>query len=127
MQQLGWQPGGGATINLRVAPRDFGVPIDLELAHDVRARFVPREDPAHLEKPTDVDWTPTGGGPFPTFKGVLKIGEDEDYGSTIITLSGDYEPPLGIIGRGFDAAIGHRIAEGTADRLLRQIRDGMEL
>jgi hypothetical protein len=41
-------------------------------------------------------------------------------------LEGGYEPPLGAIGKAFDAAIGHKIAESTADDLLNVIGERIE-
>lgn len=113
-------------MHLRVTSRDFGVPSDVGLEREVVARFLVGYDPLHLSKPMSVDWEPSGGGPFPHFTGTLTINEDEDYGSCVISLFGSYEPPLGIVGRGFDAVVGNRIALATARRLLEEIRDGME-
>jgi len=126
LESIGWRAGAPATLTLRVEPSDLGLPAGLTLARDVNARFEATDDPTHLTKPVKVSWSPAGGGPFPTFNGTLTISEDEDYGSCILTLSGEYEPPLGLVGKGFDAVIGHRIAIATARRLLEQVRDGME-
>ncbi|MBV8082571.1 MAG: hypothetical protein JO347_11530 [Candidatus Eremiobacteraeota bacterium] len=125
LESLGWRSGAPATLTMRFEPSDLGLP-GIPLARDVNARFEATEDPTHLTKPLKVTWSPAGGGPFPTFNGTLTISEDEDYGSCILTLSGEYEPPLGLVGKGFDAVIGFRIAIATARRLLESIRDGME-
>lgn len=126
LEHIGWSPGSPATLQLRIDAADLGAPATLSVAHDVTARFERIDDPRHLTKPMRVEWSPAGGGPFPSFKGSLTISEDEDYGTCILTLSGEYEPPLGVVGMGFDAIVGRRIAVATARRLLGQIRDGME-
>ena len=123
---LGWTAGKPATLTLRVEESDFGRPGAISIARDVSAQFDPIDDPQHLTKPMRVEWSPIGGGPFPTFNGTLTISEDEDYGTCVLTLSGEYNPPLGVVGKGFDAIVGRRIAIATARRLLTQIRDGME-
>jgi len=124
--RLGWSAGKPATLSLRVEDSDFGPPGAISIARDVTAQFDPIDDPRHLTKPMRVEWSPKGGGPFPTFKGALTISEDEDYGTCVLTLSGEYEPPLGVVGKGFDAIVGRHIAIATTRRLLGQIRDGME-
>ncbi|MBV8171216.1 MAG: hypothetical protein JO277_02215 [Candidatus Eremiobacteraeota bacterium] len=126
LQSIGWRAGEPATLSLRLAAHDLGVPSDMTLARDVTAKFEAVYDPTHLTRPLRVTWSPSGGGPYPTFSGKLTITEDEDYGTCVLTLSGEYEPPLGVVGKGFDAVIGKRIAIATARRLLEQIRDGME-
>jgi len=126
LESIGWRPGAPASLSLRVKARDLGIPGEMSVARDVTAKLTPADDPTHLTKPLVVQWSPTGGGPFPTFNGALTISEDEDYGSCVLTLSGEYEPPLGAVGKGFDAVIGRHIAVATARRLLEEIRDGME-
>jgi len=126
LESLGWHAGHPATLPLRLTAQDLGVPSDITLERDVTAKFETVEDPRHLTKPLHVTWSPTKGGPYPTFSGSLTISEDEDYGNCILTLSGAYEPPLGVVGKGFDAVIGRRIAIATARRLLEQIRNYLE-
>jgi len=126
LERAGWSASSPAVLQLRVDASDLGSRANISFAHDVTARFERVDDPQHLTKPMSVEWSPTGGGPFPTFKGSLTISEDEDYGTCVLTLSGGYDPPLGVVGKGFDAIVGRRIAVATARRLLEQIRDGME-
>ncbi|HME80745.1 MAG TPA: hypothetical protein VKF82_01565 [Candidatus Eremiobacteraceae bacterium] len=126
LERNGWHLGTPASLSLRVEARDLGLPGDMSVARDVTAKVNAVDDPTHLTTPLSVEWSPAGGGPFPTFHGTLTISEDEDYGSCVLTLSGEYEPPLGVVGKGFDAVIGRRIAVATARRLLEEIRDGIE-
>jgi hypothetical protein len=70
----------------------------------------------------DVEWKPKDGGPYPVFHGTLSVA-DEGAGWSRIDLDGTYQPPFGLAGAAFDAAVGHRIAEATASELLSQFRD----
>ena len=42
---------------------------------------------------------------------------------TQLDFHGEYEPPLGPLGSAIDAAIGHRIAEASVHRFLREVAD----
>lgn len=41
-------------------------------------------------------------------------------------MEGKYSPPLGVIGRIFDALAGKRIAQRTIERFLDELRDFVE-
>lgn len=74
-----------------------------------------------------VQWAPEQPGPLlPLFAGELLVCSDNDFDTFSLHLSGTYTPPLGIFGKGFDIAIGHRIATVTADNLLRHIAEAIE-
>ena len=78
----------------------------------------------HLHDELQLTWEPSGGGPFPTFTGSLKmqaLGND-----TELLLSGEYQPPMGALGEAFDALIGKKIAETTAQQLLAELKAGLE-
>ena len=66
-------------------------------------------------------WQATSGRQlFPVMNGKLEVapsGKDE----TRLTVSGMYEPPLGRVGRELDAALMHRVAEGTVKELAETI------
>lgn len=70
-------------------------------------------------------WRPDSG-PFPEFEGVLSVEADADYSGCAIALRGHYNPPFGIAGKTFDAAVGRQIARATARELLERIRDFVE-
>jgi hypothetical protein len=74
----------------------------------------------------DVRWEPEGGGPFPTFEGTLTVEAGDDYHDCEIALRGAYEPPLGVVGRTFDATAGRQLASATAREFLVRIRDFVE-
>ncbi|HEY2775018.1 MAG TPA: hypothetical protein VGK20_13305 [Candidatus Binatia bacterium] len=40
---------------------------------------------------------------------------------TQLDLSGNYQPPLGALGRALDAAVGHRIAEASVHRFITEV------
>ncbi len=83
--------------------------------------FEPGKDPMHFDQPWTVRWEATAGGLYPGFRGTLAVRADDTYGTSMIELSGVYEPPLGVIGAAFDAVVGSRIAHGTARELLRSL------
>lgn len=119
-------PQGGNSGEERLtltAPLDALGGGNLEKA--VIVRYWAGADPMHFDQPWHVSWTPEHGGPFPDFDGELTVRADEGYGTAVLELTGSYKPPLGAAGRAFDAAIGHRIASATAQRLLAEIGDRM--
>ena len=79
-----------------------------------------------LEYQVRIEWTPTTKEPIPKFDGVFHVQWDEEYGRCRLVLEGSYEPPLGFVGKAFDAAVGHKIAEDTAKSLLEQLRSNIE-
>ena len=106
--------GGAAVLPLRVK---FG---DLKIERDVE--FHLKSKPAYPGyKLLDVSWAPKDGGPYPTFAGTLSVAEDS-AGWSRLEIDGTYSPPFGIAGAVFDAAIGHRIAQGTVMELLAELK-----
>ena len=106
--------GGTAVLPLRVK---FG---DLKIERDVEFHLASK--PAYPGyKLLDVSWAPKDGGPYPTFNGTLSVAEDAP-GWSRLEIDGTYSPPFGIAGAAFDAAIGHRIAQGTATELLAELK-----
>jgi hypothetical protein len=105
---------GAAVLPLRVK---FG---DLKIERDVE--FHLKSKPAYPGyKLLDVSWAPKDGGPYPMFAGTLSVAEDAT-GWSRIEIDGTYSPPFGIAGAAFDAAIGHRIAQGTLTELLAELK-----
>ena len=68
------------------------------------------------------------GGPrrlFPTLDADLEImpmGPDQ----VMLTLMGRYQPPLGVVGRGLDRLVLHRIAEACVRSFLRRTAASLE-
>jgi hypothetical protein len=98
---------------------------NLALAKNVRVTYGPAVDPMHFDEPWRVQWAPEAGGIYPSFDGKLTVRADERYESAILELDGEYRPPLGAAGRAFDAALGHKIASDTAQRLLEKLASQM--
>jgi hypothetical protein len=57
---------------------------------------------------------------FPTMEAFLSL-YPLSAEETQVDLDGHYEPPGGLLGAGADALIGHRIAEASVHRLVREI------
>jgi len=117
--------GEQATLRLIVPLEALGLPTGLSLRRDVVAHFSPPQDAYGVQK-TAVTWKPEGGGPFPTFTGALSVEQDERYGTSSLYLEDTYDPPLGAIGKGFDAALGRHIAAATARELLGALKRRIE-
>jgi hypothetical protein len=81
--------------------------------------------PAHVDEPIGVRWTPFRGGIYPSFEGELRVLEGDRSYPSILELEGHYTPPLGMLGSAFDAAVGHKIAETTAQYLLKGLARGI--
>lgn len=118
--------GPGHDLRLRVDLGSLGLPGDVALDRDVVTTFEPISDPKGLEHGVSIGWQPADAAPFPTFRGTLTVSATTPKSSTI-ALDGDYEPPLGPFGKAFDAAVGRKIAESTADELLRSICERIEI
>ena len=114
-------------VVLTVPLKSLGLGTNLGLEREVDVAFVPlhgHKGERLLHDELQLAWQPTGGGPFPAFKGSLKmhpLGAD-----TELILNGEYQPPLGAVGEAFDAVIGKRISEATAQELLEALRAGLE-
>ena len=106
---------GRGTIPLGITVGDVRVETDVRIAFRNKSEY----PGYHI---IDVSWKPANGGPFPEFIGTLAIAQDAIDWSRL-DLDGGYRPPLGIVGAAFDAVLGHRIAEVTADQLLAKLKE----
>jgi hypothetical protein len=106
--------GGAAVLPLRVKLGELKIERDVEFHLESKPAY-----PGY--KLLDVSWAPKDGGPYPTFTGTLSVAQDA-VGWSRIEIDGTYHPPFGIAGAAFDAAIGHRIAQGTASELLGELK-----
>jgi len=126
LDQLSGADGNKATLELRIPGDLVGVPGGVTIGRDVTATFAPVGDELNREEQRlSVRWAPKHGGPFPVFAGALKLSA-QPGSHCMLTLEGDYEPPLGLAGDMFDAALGRRIAQATARELLDRIKAVME-
>ncbi|HEY1728362.1 MAG TPA: hypothetical protein VGG22_08325 [Candidatus Baltobacteraceae bacterium] len=114
-------------LKLSVPLAKLGFGANLGIEREVDVSFVPlhgHKGERLLHDELQFVWEPSGGGPFPTFTGSLKM---HPVGlNTEIVLSGEYQPPLGLVGEAFDAVIGKRIAEATAKMLLEMLQQELE-
>jgi hypothetical protein len=114
-------------LKLSVPLAKLGFGTSLGIDREVDVAFVPlhgHKGERHVHDELQFAWEPSGGGPFPTFSGSLKI---HPLGmQTEIVLSGEYQPPFGVVGEAFDAVIGKRIAEATANMLLEMLQQELE-
>jgi hypothetical protein len=122
---LGWSGESPVGIlRLRAPLSALGIGGDVSLSRDVLATLTPSAKGRGLEHPIDVVWN-AEDALFPVFEGRLAITAKSPTASTL-SLEGSYKPPLGAVGKAFDAALGHKIAEATARELLRDIRERIE-
>jgi hypothetical protein len=107
-----------ATLRLNVGPVEVGVDVRLEITgitDEVTAVGDPRTR-------LDFTWQATqGAGFFPTMEATLSAYPLSPH-ETQLDLHGRYRPPLGTLGTAIDATVGHRVAEATVLRLLRDVR-----
>jgi len=96
------------------------------IKRDATATFAPASGAGGLEYQVLIDWAPTTKEPLPKFSGVFRVQWEEDYGQCRLVLEGHYDPPLGVVGKAFDAVVGHRIARDTVTTMLEQLRLDIE-
>lgn len=112
---------------LTVPLKKLGLGTSVGLEREVKVDFVPlrgHKGERLLHDEMHLSWEPTGGGPFPKFIGALKMHPLSN--DTELVLSGEYQPPMGVVGEAFDAVIGKRISEATAQTLLEELKEGLE-
>jgi hypothetical protein len=124
--QHGNADGDTAKLMLRLDVPVPGLKTGMTLQRAVVATIQSHHLPADMVPRYRVQWTPQIRGPFPLFAGELLVEGQSDYDSFSLFLSGDYTPPLGIVGKRFDVAVGNRVAQATALNLLHQMRDFIE-
>ena len=107
-----------ATLRLDVGPVELGVDVQL------RVKGITDENTAMGDPRTRLDFSWEArqrAALFPTMDASLSaypLSPEE----TQLDLQGWYQPPLGPLGNALDATAGHRVAEATVLRLLRDVR-----
>jgi hypothetical protein len=106
-----------AELHARIGPVDVSADIDIHV-HSTDEGTSPLSTPATN---FTLEWKAAKSpGLFPVMKAVLSV-----YALTAtetqLDLEGDYQPPLGPLGRALDAAVGHRVAEASVHRFIEQI------
>ncbi len=127
LAHLGWSERSTVvTLPLRV-PIGPGASLGLAIEKEAIATLEQMSQHVGLERRIAVTWRAEHEQePFPIFTGTLGL-EAATPKACALTLDGTYEPPLGIAGKVFDAALGRRIAEATAEQLLKEIGGSIEL
>ncbi|MEZ5319489.1 MAG: hypothetical protein R2752_18970 [Vicinamibacterales bacterium] len=97
----------------------------LEVSRDITIRIGDaREDtgPRHSHVThIPIEWQAKDSpGLFPVMKADLAVYPLSST-ETQVELTGRYEPPMGIIGKALDAAVGHRIAEASVHRFVTAV------
>lgn len=95
----------------------------IELSKEVHVEYTVPAGSSH--DIIGVRWTPAPGGIYPSFDGELRVLPGNHAYSSVLELVGHYTPPLGILGKGFDAAVGHKVAEATMKYLLDGLASGI--
>jgi|SRR5215813_8812094 len=107
-----------ATLRLNVGPIEVGVDVRLQVTSIIDGKTATGDPRTRL----DFTWTAVErAGFFPTMEATLAV-YPLSPSETQLDLHGDYHPPLGTLGTAIDAALGHRVAEATLLRLLRDVR-----
>ena len=112
----GNREGDTAQLMLRAAGLERSVIATMQARH-LAADMAPRYR---------VQWAPEEPGPYPLFAGELVVEGADDYDVFWLVLEGRYEPPLGTLGKAFDAVAGRHIAASTAIDLLVRIKKEIE-
>lgn len=125
-----------AHVERAMALQPYRMPLHLEVGRAalhkvVLVTFSRDANGTHFDEVWAIRWTPEHGGPFPDFRGYLSVQYASD-GRAQLEIRGEYAPPLGALGRGFDLIAGQRIASLTcrnvlADFALRIERHGEEV
>jgi hypothetical protein len=106
-----------ASLRARAVGIDLGVDVRIEV-RDVRDEQGPGGSP-HCR--IALAWQATEHAHFfPTMDAQLSLWPLTAT-ETQLEILGSYDPPLGLVGDAFDAAVGHRIAEATVLRFLDDV------
>ena len=62
---------------------------------------------------------------LPAFEGRIQLRPDDGEGEPLLVVSGTYDPPGGVAGRGIDALVMHHVARHTLNRLLEDVLPGL--
>ncbi|HEX3464347.1 MAG TPA: hypothetical protein VHS78_09905 [Candidatus Elarobacter sp.] len=115
----------GAEVRVRL--RDFIPTRRGKVRRRVRIVFERRLDETEAGRPHDavaLHWS-AGTRLFPDFHGTLRL-RIASVDETLLTLEGEYRPPLGPFGTLFDVLVGRRIARSTMRELVGRIAKALE-
>jgi hypothetical protein len=118
---------GRIVLSVKIPLERLGFDRCIEVSKAVSVSFTPSSARSCLNPLTAISWHPDGNGPLPDFSGTVGVEPDAGDGSCCsLTLDGEYDPPLGLIGDAFDALVGRHIARQTARTLLDEMAIMME-
>ena len=115
---------GYAQLALRPPVMLSVIEAEIVLQRDVVVEIAPAEN-AEDGETFGVTWAPAGGGPFPRFRGSLRV-ERDDARSCCLVLQGSCGPAAAGGSRDSEQALGHRITVSAARMFLRELRTELE-
>jgi hypothetical protein len=118
---------GRIVLSVKIPLERLGFDRCIEISKAVSVSFTPALERNSLNALTAISWQPDGNGPLPNFNGTVGVEPDaRDSSCCSLTLDGEFDPPLGLIGDAFEAIVGRHIARQTARTLLDEMAVMME-
>ena len=113
----------GLRIDVGALAIEAGIEIEVgEIVHEAPAGSV-----MHHQTRVPLRWKAARApGLFPTMEAELRL-YPLSAEETQLDLGGHYHPPGGVLGTAADAVLGHRIAEASIHRFLREIAERLQL
>jgi hypothetical protein len=104
------------TLHVQLGPIDLGA--DIAIAIVAIENEHPDEKPVTRMK---LVWSAAKHpGLFPAMEATLSVFALSPT-ETQLELAGRYTPPLGVVGKALDAAVGHRLAEASVKRFIQEV------
>ena len=96
----------------------------IEVSKDVAIRiklYEEFENKTNKKMTVHLEWQATGQpGFFPVMNARLEVYPITNS-ETQLDFHGEYEPPLGVLGKALDAVVGHRIAEASVHQFVSEV------
>ncbi|HLK38257.1 MAG TPA: hypothetical protein VKU41_15950 [Polyangiaceae bacterium] len=110
------------SLAARLSVEAGGVGVGVDVTLEVHRR---PEEPGIAGLPPithlDLSWKAAEAeGLFPSMSAQLTLSPTT-FAETRVEFEGVYTPPLAVVGRAFDAAVGHRIAEAAVHRFVNDV------
>ena len=107
-----------AGLHVKVA----GIEIGKEIIVDVKS-YVDVESQFERKTTVRLEWKAADAPQlFPTMKAQLHVYPITGS-ETQLDFQGEYDPPLGLLGKAIDVVIGHRIADATVHHFVSEVAD----
>ena len=105
-----------AGLHVKIAGVEIGKEIDIDIKS-----YTDIESRTKKELTVQLEWkAATASRLFPTMNAQLHVYPLSDE-ETQLDFQGDYEPPMGLVGKALDAVIGHRIAEASVHHFVQEV------